>query len=211
MIEEKEETEREYSPEFYTLSDFQKEELKAGYDYDGDGIDDFDDFLFGARRDAENHPVYDPAYVSGGYPPEDRGVCTDVIWRAFREAGYDLKEMVDRDIERDPGAYPRVDIPDPNIDFRRVPNQESFFKKYGESLTLDPKTPGEWQRGDIVVYGNKHIAMVSDRLNEQGEPWIVHNFGQRDREEDGIRWGTITGHYRFYGDRIPEEVKVEWE
>ena len=32
-------------------------------------------------------------------PPDTEGVCTDVIWRAFKNAGYSLKDMVDEDIK----------------------------------------------------------------------------------------------------------------
>ncbi|HJE21150.1 MAG TPA: DUF1287 domain-containing protein, partial [Bifidobacterium pullorum] len=64
-------------------------------DFDGDGVDDYTDILNGARKDAEAAPIYDDGYYQGGYPPADRGACTDVVWRAFAEAGYDLKAMVD--------------------------------------------------------------------------------------------------------------------
>ncbi|MDI6706676.1 MAG: DUF1287 domain-containing protein [Bacillota bacterium] len=41
-----------------------------------------------------------------------------MIWRAFQNVGYSLKDMVDEDIENNLSAYPRVDgTPDPNIDF----------------------------------------------------------------------------------------------
>lgn len=196
---------------YLTLKDFHQEETPSTFDYNEDGIGDYDAFLEGARKDARNHPVYDPSYVQGGYPDPDRGVCTDVIWRAFREGGYNLKEMVDNDIKRDLSAYPRVDQPDPNIDFRRVPNLDSFFKKYGIHLTTDTMEIGQWQRGDIVIYGKKHIAMVSNRYNKKGEPWIIHNFGQKNREEDGIHWGTITAHYRFDASQVPEEILCPWE
>lgn len=58
-----------------------------------------------ARKDAKNHPTHDSGYYQGGYPPADRGACTDLVWRAFREAGYDLKAMVDADIAADPASY----------------------------------------------------------------------------------------------------------
>lgn len=67
----------------YTAEHFGIETLQSPLDADGDGIDDYTDDA-GARRDAENHPTYDPGYFAGGYPPEDRGVCTDVVWRAFK-------------------------------------------------------------------------------------------------------------------------------
>lgn len=47
--------------------------------------------------------LYDARYQRLGYPNgdvhADRGVCTDVIVRAFRRAGIDLQELVHRDIE----------------------------------------------------------------------------------------------------------------
>src|SRR5688572_2951532 len=42
--------------------------------------------------------LYDPAYTVLPYPmgdvPRDRGVCTDVVVRAFRAAGIDLQREV---------------------------------------------------------------------------------------------------------------------
>lgn len=75
---------------------------------------------------------YTRTLTKRGYPPANEGVCTDVIWRALQNAGYDLKGMMDRDIREHSGDYPRVKgAPEPNIDLRRVPNQEEFFKKLG--------------------------------------------------------------------------------
>ena len=48
--------------------------------------------------EVDRSPVYKSAYYVGGYPPATEGVCTDVVWRAFKEAGYDLKKMIDADI-----------------------------------------------------------------------------------------------------------------
>ena len=47
---------------------------------------------------------YDPAYVGLDYPkgdvPRERGVCTDVVIRAFRDAlDKDLKELVHLDMK----------------------------------------------------------------------------------------------------------------
>ena len=60
-------------------------------DKDKDGIDDFTDIMLGARQDALNMPTYDDRYYSGGYPPNNVGVCADVIWRALMAAGYILR------------------------------------------------------------------------------------------------------------------------
>lgn len=196
----------------YTAADFGIETLTAATDFDGDGIDDYSELRAGARKDAQNHPRYDGSYYAGGYPPEEIGVCTDVIWRAFREAGYSLKAMVDADILARPAAYPRVAEPDPNIDFRRVPNLRVFLEEYAVSLTLDSSAIEAWQPGDIVVFGeDRHIGIVSDKRNKNGQPYILHNGGQPVREEDYLPRAEITGHYRFDAKRIPAEILIPYE
>src|SRR5690349_1597885 len=48
-----------------------------------------------ALRQTEQTTIYDPAYVRLDYPggdlPIERGVCADVIVRAFRKGGVDLQ------------------------------------------------------------------------------------------------------------------------
>lgn len=182
----------------YTAEDFGITTIKSRIDYNGNGIDDYTDILTGARIDAKNRPKYKNAYYDGGYPPENEGVCTDLIWRAFKNAGYSLKDMVDEDIANNTELYPRVDgNPDPNIDFRRVSNLKVFFERHAISLTLDPYDIKKWQPGDIVTYGTSHIAIVSDKRNKNGLPYIIHNSGQLNREEDALARQEISGHFRF--------------
>lgn len=184
--------------EYYSAEDFGITTVKSSRDKNDNGVDDYTDILLGAREDAENRPVYRSAYYKGGYPPESEGVCTDVVWRAFRNAGYNLKDMVDEDIAENTASYPRVNgSPDPNIDFRRVPNLKVFFERNAVSLTLDTSKVEEWQPGDIVTYGDSHIAIISDRRNKDGKPFIIHNLGQYNREEDALTSKVISGHFRF--------------
>ncbi|MCL6449312.1 MAG: DUF1287 domain-containing protein [Armatimonadetes bacterium] len=143
-------------------------------------------------------------------------VCTDVIWRALQNAGYDLKAMLDADIKRNVRDYPQVNgRPEPNIDFRRVPNQLVFFKKHARSLTTeikpkDPENLKQWQGGDIVVFGQpgEHIGIVSDRRRPDGVPLLIHNAGPRAAEEDRLlAWPSkITGHFRFSAGK--QEVRA---
>ena len=185
-------------PKYYSAADFGITTVKSGNDKNSNGTDDYTDILLGARADAKNRPVYRNAYYKGGYPPDGEGVCTDVVWRAFKNAGYNLKDMVDTDIADNISAYSRVDgSPDPNIDFRRVPNLKVFFERNAVSLTLDTSKIEEWQPGDIVTYGETHIAIVSDRRNKDGRPYIIHNLGQYNREEDALTSKVISGHFRF--------------
>lgn len=201
-----------------TAADFGIDRIAAETDYNHNGRDDYTDFLGGARRDAENHPRYDGAYVAGGYPAEDVGVCADVVWRAFREAGYSLKDMVDADIAVDPTHYPRASQPDPNIDFRRVKNLHAFFVKYGQELTLDVNEIDQWMPGDIVIFENPdHIGVVSDRRDEDGVVYLIHNAGQANREENflGGRLARLLGHrpighYRFDATKVDPDVLRPW-
>ncbi|MBR4073097.1 MAG: DUF1287 domain-containing protein, partial [Clostridia bacterium] len=160
----------------------------------------------------KNHPKYDGAYQQGGYPPDNIGVCTDVIWRAFKNAGYSLKDMVDNDISARWDSYPLIKTPDSNIDFRRVRNLRIFFEEYAEILTLDTEKIAEWQAGDIVIFGNdKHIGIVSDKRNSDGKPYIIHNGGQPIREEDYLKRDIPTGHYRFNAEKIDKNILKEWK
>ena len=202
-----------YKP-YYTAEDFGIEVITSSVDANQNGIDDYTDILLGAKMDAENHPTYDGRYWDTGYPPEDIGVCTDVIWRAFKNAGYNLRAMVDQDIEISNEEDYHIIYPDSNIDFRRVGNLYVFFSKYAESLTLDIDDIEKWQPGDIVVFGEyQHIGIISDKRNRDGEPYVIHNSGQPLREEDVLRSrakkDTITGHFRWNA-RDLKDVLVYW-
>lgn len=190
----------------YHDKDFGITTIKSMVDYNQNGIDDYTDILNGAKIDAYNKPKYKSVYYNGGYPPEDEGVCTDLIWRAFKEAGYSLKDMVDNDIEKNKDDY-RISMIDKNIDFRRVVNLRVFFDKYATILTNDINDIDEWMPGDIVIFGNNnHIGIVSDYRNKQGIVYILHNGGQPIREEDYLKRGKVTRHYRFDVSKIDSSV-----
>lgn len=196
----------------YKSSNFNIEQIKSSVDFNRNGVDDYTDIMLGARKDAENHPKYNGKYWENGYPPDDIGVCTDVIWRGFKNAGYNLREMLDKDIKNRPEAYTQIDYPDSNIDFRRVKNLKVFFDTYCENLTVDTEDIAQWQAGDIAVFdGDEHIGIVSDKRNSDGEPFIIHNMGQPQREEDYFKRSKPTSHYRFNAANIDEKVLVSWE
>lgn len=180
----------------YTAEDFGIQTIKSEIDYNNNGTDDFTDILLGARNYVETKPAYKSEYYKGGYPPDGIGVCTDVIWKAFENAGYSLKDLVDADISESIDSYTTITAPDPNIDFRRVRNLKIFFERNAQSLTLNSSELEQWQPGDIVVYHN-HIAIVSDKRNKNGQPYIIHNAGQPNLEEDALTRQKIIGHYRW--------------
>lgn len=123
--------------------------------------------------------------------------------------------MIDQDIKASNEQDYHIKTPDSNIDFRRVGNLYVFFHKYAESLTLDISKIEEWQPGDIVVFGSmKHIGIISDKRNKNGEPFLIHNSGQPSREENVLRKlakkDGITGHFRWDAYKI-EDIIILWE
>lgn len=162
-----------------------------------------------AHRQTTVTRYYDPAYVSLPYPngdvPKDRGVCTDVVIRALRASGKDLQKLVHDDMVKAFGAYPHKwgwRRPDTNIDHRRVPNLQTYFKRHGKSLPIS-ESATNYQPGDIVSWqlpnGRDHIGMVSDALVSGAKRRaIIHNIGQGTREEDVLFVWKITGHYRYF-------------
>ena len=87
--------------------------------------------------------TYDGAYRVIAYPggdvPRDRGVCSDVIVRAYRELGVDLQVLVHEDMAAHFSVYPHdwgLAGPDTNIDHRRVPNLQTVLARNGEKLPV---------------------------------------------------------------------------
>ena len=63
-----------------------------------------------ALKLTEQDVTYDPAYFSIDYPngdiPAGKGVCTDVIIRAYRQLDIDLQKEVHEDMASDFEDYP---------------------------------------------------------------------------------------------------------
>lgn len=195
----------------YTAEDLNIKTIKSSVDFNNNGIDDYTDILNGARKDCLNEPKYDGKYWEGGYPPDNIGVCTDVVWRAFKNAGYSMRDMIDKDIQKRPDDYTYVEERDNNIDFRRVRNLRTFFDKYAQPLTLDLSEIEEWQPGDIVIFRDgKHIGIISDKRLKNGKPLLLHNGGQPVREEYYFTRDKLTKHYRFDASKIDKDVLVKW-
>lgn len=169
--------------------------------------------LSDAAIERTHHTVrYDGAYVRIPYPngdvPEDTGVCTDEIIRAYRALGIDLQKEVHEDMVRNFSAYPNqrrwmLAHTDTNIDHRRVPNLMTFFSRNGQSLPITTR-PQDYAPGDLVTWdlgGNvPHIGIVVDHKSDPtGRYLIVHNIGRGPQMEDVLFHWKITGHFRYFG------------
>lgn len=182
----------------YSNADFGIEPYYSSNDQDQDGIDDQSDILESARAYLATQPKYKSVYYATGYPDDDYGVCTDVVAFALKGAGYDLRELLDADVRANSSAYD-IEIPDKNIDFRRVKNLQVWLERHAKHLTIDPQQISEWQGGDIVVYST-HIGIVSDHRNRDGVPFLIHHYSplQLTYEEDALQsYDKIVGHYRI--------------
>ena len=161
-----------------------------------------------------NHQVrYDGRYLAIPYPngdvPEDIGVCTDVVIRAYRRLGIDLQQRVHEDMLQHFGRYPSKRIwgltrPDSNIDHRRVPNLQTFFSRHGQTLAISDNAR-DYRAGDLVSWmlpGNlPHIGIVTSRRSADGNrPLIVHNIGRGPELSDVLFAYPINGHYRYSGN-----------
>ncbi len=152
--------------------------------------------------------TYDPSYFKMDYPngdvPSNKGVCTDVVIRAYRKLGIDLQKEVHEDMKVNFNLYPKIwglTSTDRNIDHRRVPNLMKYFERHG---TVLPKSqnPEDYKPGDIVTWNLggaiTHIGIVIDKLSSDGKrPLIVHNIGAGQVVEDCLFNFTKTGHYSY--------------
>ena len=158
----------------------------------------------------KDHVVYDPSYFTIGYPngdvPSGKGVCTDVVIRAYRKLGIDLQQKVHEDMKGNFSKYPqrwKLTRPDKNIDHRRVPNLMTFFSRFGEELSIS-QTAADYKPGDIVCWNLggaiTHIGVVVNKKNADGKRFlIVHNIGGGQVVEDVLFSYKIIGHYRYIG------------
>lgn len=182
----------------YTNADFGIDTYISAVDADNDGIDDQTDILQSVRSYIAGKPRYKSRYYASGYPDDGYGVCTDVVGFGLKGAGYNLMELVNSDIAKNPEAY-NIEKPDKNIDFRRVVNLKVYFANNAVSLTTDCYDTDEWQGGDIVIF-EKHIGIVSDKRNKRGVAFVIHHASpmQKYYEEDILeKRSDITGHYRI--------------
>jgi len=151
---------------------------------------------------------YDPAYYVLSYPngdvPAGKGVCTDVVIRAYRKLGIDLQKLVHEDMKSNFHLYPKIwglKQADKNIDHRRVPNLMKFFSRFGQVKQITDNAK-DYLPGDIVCWelaaGVLHIGIVVDVKSADGNRYkIVHNIGYGQVLEDCLFDYKIIGHY-FY-------------
>jgi uncharacterized protein YijF (DUF1287 family) len=160
-----------------------------------------------ALEQTRSRVTYDGTYrripYPGGDVPASIGVCTDVVVRAYRKLEVDLQVKVHEDMRRFFRAYPPLwglRAPDSNIDHRRVPNLQTFFRRSGAELAVS-RDPSTYKAGDLVTWmlprNLPHIGIVTAERSPAGVPLVVHNIGRGPELEDILFGFPITGHFRY--------------
>ncbi len=170
-------------------------------------------FILGAVMQYGVTTSYNGAYKKISYPNGDvdisTGVCTDVIIRAFRAVGIDLQREIHRDMKRHFSKYPQkwgLRSPDTNIDHRRVPNMEVYFKRKGYQIPIGKQGDfSNYVPGDLVVWRINndltHIGIVSDqKVPKTSRYYIIHNPFQGVEISDWLGEFEIINHFRVFKD-----------
>jgi uncharacterized protein YijF (DUF1287 family) len=154
-------------------------------------------------------------YPDTGYPTENIWASTDVIAMVLKDLGYDLMELINKDMIDHSEDYP-LDIknrkdPIKYIDFRDTFFQEQFFRR--NALELDKQfIPGnndniiQWQPGDIVFFQfdpndpyQDYGGFISSHTNDQGVPLVIMLSKElvKISEIDKLMEYTVVGHFRY--------------
>ncbi len=156
--------------------------------------------------------VYDPGYYAMAYPngdvPAGKGVCSDLVIRAYRKLGIDLQKEVHEDMQDHFDLYPAIwgmSRTDPNIDHRRVPNLITFFERHG-TVKSTGDDPADYLPGDLVCWNLggtvTHIGIVVERRSAKWDGFqVVHNIGAGQVLEDCLFDFRIIGHYVYTGNQ----------
>ncbi|MCL4378826.1 MAG: DUF1287 domain-containing protein [Actinobacteria bacterium] len=198
------------------------DELPVKSDKNNNGNNDSKDIVIGAKKQlkikAKNIFLKgsdQSNYYKGGDPPEQWAINTDIIARSFKEAGFDLRTLVNEDIKKNISKYPlkaiwNQNVPDIDIDYRRIQNLEVFFKRNAQNLNirLDPSNEenlNTWLPGDVVFFDmdedgfTDNAGIVSDFTARNGVPKVIYNDINPGytTEENILGKKIITGHYRL--------------
>ncbi len=204
----------------YRFIDLDKIDVKT--DYNKNGNNDAKDIVLGAKKQLElkSKNIFiegsnEPNYYKDGDPPPEWALNTDIVARAFKKAGYDLRVLVNEDIKENFDQYPLLKLwnqraADIDIDYRRIQNMEIFFQRNANSLSTDLKSSDlknleKWFPGDVVFFDmdkdgyTDNVGIISDNTTRDGVPKVIYNYIEPGFtiEENILESKIITGHYRY--------------
>jgi len=154
-------------------------------------------------------------YPETGYPNEKNWISTDVVSVVLKDCGFDLMELMYKDMTEHIDAYP-MDLkgsktPNKKNDFRVVYFQQKFFQRNALELPIafDAKDPAnllQWQPGDIVYFqidaenpGKDVAGMISNRKGDTGIPLVIMITEDLTKitELDALSTLKVSGHFRY--------------
>lgn len=166
----------------------------------------FQEIVDHAKWQTTQDVTYDGSYVKLDYPngdvASDKGVCTDVIVRAYRAVGIDLQQLIHEDMVYDLKAYNRLyqtEYIDKSIDHRRTQNIQSFLTRQGAKQPVT-QVGSDYHPGDIVFWKTYtgHVGIVIDeKVPGTNRHYIVHNNGRGPVKQDYLFRLAIIDHYRW--------------
>jgi uncharacterized protein len=168
-------------------------------------------FINGAKEQTKRKVSYDPSYCRIAYPggdiPSNKGVCTDFVIRAFRNAGIDLQKEVYEHMQSNANLYSlkRFDEeePDPSIEHRRIINLIIYFKNKALELPVT-KQSNDYRPGDIVIWKinqNLHMGIVVDIPSKRCFNRFMiahHSLKSGPKVQDLLFAWKMIGHYRYF-------------
>jgi len=150
--------------------------------------------------------TYDGSYVRLAYPGGDvaanKGVCTDVVIRAYRSIGVDLQKLIHEDMLVAFTVYNKrykSKVIDSNIDHRRTQNIQTFLTRQGAKLPISYRG-SDYKPGDIVFWklAAGHVGIVVDKkVPGTNRYYVVHNIGAGPQMEDVLFNLSLEDHYRW--------------
>lgn len=160
------------------------------------------DIIKHAKWQCSQDVTYDPSYYRIPYPsgdvPADKGVCIDVVIRAFRSIDVDFQKLIHEDMAKNMSYY-GVKKTDTNIDHRRCKNAIKYFRKAGKTVPVT-SNGSDYKPGDLVFWdiAAGHVGIVTDvKVPNTDRYYVVHNICCGPKMQDFLFSADIVEHVRW--------------
>ena len=165
--------------EYYKASDFNIKTVYSKVDYNKNGIDDYSDFLLGAKKIKGKNSSYE-----------------ELMIKVFQYAGYNLDKMVDNYFK---------DSKDLKYKMDRISLYKSFINDNATKISINFKKKEEFQPGDFIFL-SEGIGLLSDKRDKNGLNYIIVIENGKVVEKEGLKELDVSGHYRFDSSLIDDEI-----
>lgn len=176
-----------------------------------------------ARQEVERRVTYEAAhyedlpYPAGDVPPAV-GCCTDLLIRAYRNAGVDLQKAVYEDYKAHADGYPVASRDE--LSHRRCRNLVVWFRRHAQERPrgLDEAALKDCRPGDVVFfnfakYDEKypdHVGIISDRPFRNGVPYVYDNLGPQASERLITTLPIVHSRFRWGEEEAGEPIEPRY-